>query len=116
MCGIVGYVAATGARLPELELALARLRHRGPDDSGVWNRDNATLGFARLSIIDLSQAGRQPMSSADGRYTLVFNGEIYNFARLRDDLERAGESFRGHSDSEVLLRVFMREGFEGCLA
>jgi asparagine synthase (glutamine-hydrolysing) len=99
-----------------VERAIARLRHRGPDDSGSWVAPGLVLGFARLSIIDLSQAGHQPMSSPDGRYAIVFNGEIYNFPELRRELESAGETFRSHSDTEVLLRVFMREGLEGCLS
>jgi asparagine synthase (glutamine-hydrolysing) len=74
------------------------------------------LGFARLAIIDLSSAGHQPMESPDGRHTIVFNGEIYNFPDLRRELEQAGETFAGHSDTEVLLRLFVREGLERCLA
>ena len=116
MCGITGFAATAGAAPSDLQSAVDRLRHRGPDDRGVWADDTAQLGFARLAIIDLSANGFQPMHSPDGRYVIVFNGEIYNFPALREDLERAGESFRGHSDTEVLLRLFMREGLERCLA
>jgi asparagine synthase (glutamine-hydrolysing) len=117
MCGILGFVSrADSAFRPELAAALERQRHRGPDDSGVWRDDRALLGFNRLSIIDLSQAGHQPMQSPDGRYLIVFNGEIYNFPELRAQLEAQGERFAGHSDTEVLLRVYLREGFERCLA
>src|SRR5262249_44997083 len=115
MCGIVGAVLQPGASA-QVDDAVKRLHHRGPDDSGHWSEDGAHLGFARLSIIDLTESGHQPMLSPDGRYAIVFNGEIYNFPELRAQLDAAGETFRGHSDTEVLLRVFMREGLEGCLS
>ena len=115
MCGILGFAARPGSGIPDLQAALARQRHRGPDDSGVWKDESATLGFNRLSIIDLSANGHQPMLSPDGRYIIIFNGEVYNFPELRAALEAKGEVFQGHSDTEVLLRVFMREGFENCL-
>jgi asparagine synthase (glutamine-hydrolysing) len=115
MCGIVGAVLGAGASA-RLDDAVKSLHHRGPDDNGQWNEDRAHLGFARLSIIDLTESGHQPMVSPDGRYVIVFNGEIYNFPELRAQLDAAGETFRGHSDTEVLLRVFQREGFERCLA
>jgi asparagine synthase (glutamine-hydrolysing) len=117
MCGILGFASRAGARfLPDLDAAVQRQRHRGPDDSGVWRDDWTALGFNRLSIIDLSHLGHQPMQSPDGRYVIVFNGEIYNFPELRTGLEAQGETFVGHSDTEVLLRVFVRDGFERCLA
>ena len=113
MCGIAGYLAKRPYPF-QLAEAVQCLHHRGPDQNGVWERDGTGLGHARLSIIDLSDAGRQPMSSPDGRYVLVFNGEIYNFRELRRDLEAAGEAFRSHSDTEVLLRLYQREGAQ-CL-
>jgi asparagine synthase (glutamine-hydrolysing) len=115
MCGITGAVLAAGGEVRIAE-AVDSLEHRGPDDKGTWSEGEARLGFRRLSIIDLSEAGHQPMASPDGRYVIVFNGEIYNFQELRDALEAKGERFRGHSDTEVLLRLFAREGLEGCLA
>ncbi len=114
MCGIVGALQAGNASV-DLERGVASLSHRGPDDCGTWREGAAALGFARLSIIDLSPAGHQPMQTPDGRYAIVFNGEVYNFPELRAQLEALGEQFRGHSDTEVLLTMFARSGLEGCL-
>jgi asparagine synthase (glutamine-hydrolysing) len=90
----------------------ATLEHRGPDAGGVWvdDRVGLALGHRRLSIIDLSAAGAQPMHSASGRYSLTFNGEIYNFQRLRKEFDDGSYPFRGHSDSEVILAVVERLG------
>jgi asparagine synthase (glutamine-hydrolysing) len=90
------------------------LLHRGPDDEGSFVDEAAglALGFRRLSIIDLSPEGHQPMTSKDGRYVLIFNGEIYNFQELRRELEDLGHGFRGHSDTEVMLAAFTQWGFE----
>jgi asparagine synthase (glutamine-hydrolysing) len=90
------------------------LLHRGPDDEGSFIDEAAglALGFRRLSIIDLSPEGHQPMTSKDGRYVLIFNGEIYNFQELRRELEDLGHPFRGHSDTEVMLAAFTQWGFE----
>jgi len=93
------------------------LIHRGPDDSGVWA--DAARGIAlahrRLSILDLSPLGHQPMASNDGRYVLAYNGEVYNFAALRAELETLGHTFRGHSDTEVLLAAFVAWGLDDTL-
>jgi asparagine synthase (glutamine-hydrolysing) len=112
MCGLAGLFRAGGARADELE-ALARamtgpIRHRGPDDDGVFVAAEAgvALGFRRLAIIDLSPAGHQPMASASGRFTLIFNGEVYNHNALREELLALGHRFRGHSDTEVILAAF----------
>src|SRR4051812_4209674 len=114
MCGIVGaLMKGRSEATPNLEAAVGALNHRGPDDKGIWREEGAHLGFARLSIIDLTEGGHQPMPSPDGRYIITFNGEIYNFLELRRDLEAAGEKFAAHSDTEVLLRLFAREGLEG---
>jgi asparagine synthase (glutamine-hydrolysing) len=112
MCGLVVHVAAGGAR--PVDAALAVVAHRGPDDQGTWASPSgrAVLGHRRLSILDLSAAGRQPMASADGRYHVVYNGEIYNYLELRAEL---GGTFATGSDTEVLLAAFARWG-AGCLA
>ncbi len=121
MCGILGFVPATGKRETDLEGLCERMgmemRHRGPDDSGVWidRQIGLALGHRRLSIVDLSAAGRQPMMSANGRYVIVLNGEIYNFGELRKLLESSGYPFHGHSDTEVALATFERFGWEAAL-
>jgi len=114
MCGIVGALMTPGGAAPDLAPALASLRHRGPDAQAGWSEGAVALGHVRLAILDLSPLGAQPMTSSDGRFVIVFNGEIYNFPELRAELEKAGETFAGHSDTEVLLRLYQREG-EGCL-
>lgn len=123
MCGFVGIVRKNSAERGELATTVMamndRLVHRGPDDGSVWADSDAgiALGHRRLSIIDLSPQGRQPMESHDGRFVLVFNGEIYNFEQIRNDLERLGAAppWRGHSDTEVLLAAIVQWGIEGAL-
>lgn len=122
MCGIAGLwnPSHETSRNDLLNLAgrmANAIRHRGPDDSGTWADEKAgvAFGFARLSILDLSPAGHQPMSSADGRFTIVFNGEIYNFAALRDQLLSLGHTFRGHSDTEVMLAAFCQWGIQATI-
>ncbi len=117
MCGIAGAIGTT-SEPRRVARALAQmegdLRHRGPDDSGVFQSEDGLAGLVntRLAILDLSHAGHQPMSSRDGRYRIVFNGEIYNFKALRGELEAKGEQFESHSDTEVVLRMFQRDGPE----
>lgn len=113
MCGIVGYVGRN-AEVFNLDGAIRWLHNRGPDEQGRWIGDGVGLGHTRLSIIDLA-GGQQPMRSADGRYSLVYNGEVYNFPELRKILESEGVAFRSHCDTEVILHLFIREGFERCL-
>jgi asparagine synthase (glutamine-hydrolysing) len=94
---------------------LGALVHRGPDDSGFWQANELALGHRRLSILDLSPLGRQPMLSESGRYVLSFNGEVYNHEQLRTELQRSGAKFRGHSDTEVLLKLIEVRGLDGAL-
>lgn len=93
------------------------LVHRGPDDEGHWvdDRSGIALGFRRLAILDLTQEGAQPMRSADGRFVLVFNGEIYNYRALRDELVASGRSFRSQTDTEVILEAISEWGFASTL-
>jgi asparagine synthase (glutamine-hydrolysing) len=113
MCGIVGVIST--AALPDaLPIANMRdtLRHRGPDDAGLWWSSDRRVAFGhrRLSIIDLSAAAHQPMSDADGELWITFNGEIYNFIELREELEQHGHGFRSHSDTEVILAAYRQWG------
>ncbi|WP_447987246.1 asparagine synthase (glutamine-hydrolyzing) [Nitrospira sp. Nam74] len=117
MCGISGFLDTAG-RFTEQELTSAAvdmantLYHRGPDDGGTWvdARAGIALGHRRLSILDLSPQGHQPMRCRCGRYVLVFNGEIYNFQELRQELAGLGQTFRGHSDTEVMLEYICHHG------
>jgi len=115
MCGICGIHFSDRER-PVDHGVIARmtdsLRHRGPDDEGLYVDGNLALGHRRLSIIDLSARGHQPMASADRRYWIVFNGEIYNYRELRSELERDGATFDSCTDTEVLLRLYERHGDE----
>ena len=115
MCGITGFIQGGGAVSDLSELCgrmTGAIAHRGPDAYGVWVDPQypLALGHRRLSIIDLSQAGAQPMLSATGRYVLSFNGEIYNFRRLRKDLSDSQYPYKGHSDTEVILAAVERLG------
>lgn len=115
MCGIAGIIAKH-PRWP-LEATLARMVrsmvHRGPDGEGMFFHANLALGHRRLSILDLSTEGLQPMHSSCGRYTLSYNGEIYNYIELRDELKQRGHRFRTHTDSEVILAAYAQWG-EAC--
>ena len=120
MCGIAGFIGHGFADYVPLARRMAdQIEHRGPDGFGVWCDTNAgiALSHRRLAILDLSEAGHQPMVSADGRLVLVFNGEIYNHAELRRDINAAGWNFgwKGHSDTETLLAALQIWGVEGTL-
>ena len=123
MCGVAGLLQHQGLHIDEgtstVRAMAYAIRHRGPDDSGVWvqSEDGIALGHQRLSIVDLSAAGHQPMRSASGRWVIAFNGEIYNHESLRRSLEAdsAVQQWRGHSDTETLLEAFDAWGIEKTL-
>ena len=115
MCGIAGVWSAAAIGSPEaIDAQVAdmadMLRHRGPDDFGTWSDGRVGLGFTRLSIIDLSYAAHQPMADETGSVRLVFNGEVYNFPQLRDELIGLGHHFKSTSDTEVVLRGYIQWG------
>src|ERR1035438_10298738 len=118
MCGINGIFAFHSASSPPQETELLKtreaMRSRGPDGSGAWwtTDRHCGLGHRRLSIIDLSDRASQPMTSDDGRFVVVFNGEIYNYPQLRTELETGGARFRTTSDTEALLHLYARHGAE----
>src|ERR1043165_5269312 len=114
MCGIAGMVAGPGSATPSpetLRTMLGMIRYRGPDGHGIYVDDRAALGQARLSIIDLS-GGSQPMCNEDGTLWIVFNGEIFNYIELRDELERLGHRFATRSDTETIIHGFEQWGDE----
>ena len=119
MCGITGIISGQPIAAATLAKMAERIRHRGPDDDGIWIDDSGRVGFGhrRLAIIDLSAAGHQPMPSADGRYILSYNGEIYNHSELRRELDRefGPIAWRGHSDTETLIEGIARWGLETTL-
>src|SRR3984893_17235469 len=116
MCGVAGFIDDRPALRPHARAIVTAmtdaLRHRGPDDGGVWVDAEAgvALGNRRLAIIDISPAGHQPMASADGRYVIAYNGEIYNHGELAERLRQDGIVLRGHSDTEVLIECVARWG------
>jgi asparagine synthase (glutamine-hydrolysing) len=122
MCGITGILqiprASRSADLAAIGPMTNRLRHRGPDADGVWSDRDAGIAFGhrRLAIVDLTDAGRQPMLSESGRFVITFNGEIYNHLSLRQQLQRQGQDFVGNSDTEVLLAMIERLGLEKALS
>ena len=122
MCGFAGFVQTRGTLSADAMATFAdkmadTLQHRGPDDRGSWTDPHCgvALGHRRLSIIDLSVEGHQPMASRSGRYVTVFNGEIYNFQALREELGGRAADWRGHSDTEVMLAAFEKWGVERAL-
>lgn len=116
MCGICGIIRFDEEAPEENEVKkmMHLQKHRGPDDEGVFFEDNIGLGFVRLSILDLSEAGHQPMLSNDKRFVIVFNGEIFNYIELRENLKKLGYVFHTNTDTEVLLAAFQEWG-EKCL-
>ena len=118
MCGIAGIYQTADAdvNLQAIHAMLEPIEHRGPDGHGVYfDADRLALGHRRLSIIDLSELGKQPMTSSSGRYVITYNGEIYNYRQLAKTLEQQGMSFTGHSDTEVLLAAIEAWGIDRAL-
>ena len=118
MCGIAGFVGASSNPYACLDRMIQKINHRGPDDKGIWHDEKSKIGFAhaRLSILDLSSAGHQPMHSSSDRYVIIFNGEIYNYKEILSQLEKNSSiKMRGHSDTEVLLAAIERWGLEKTL-
>ena len=121
MCGITGFAQAKVLQVEQWEQLLRKMatgiQHRGPDDFGVWCDASAGIGLGhrRLSIVDLSSLGHQPMLSESGRFIIVYNGEIYNYLDITAQLKRLGYTFRGHSDTEVLLTAFEEWGVEAAI-
>ena len=114
MCGILG-ISSPNQALPNLQTlhhARDELKHRGPDAAGHLIDNHVYFGFRRLAIIDLSPSGNQPMATLDQRYWIVFNGEIYNYIELRQELIQAGYSFQSSSDTEVILHLYHCYGTE----
>jgi asparagine synthase (glutamine-hydrolysing) len=119
MCGITGFWDISIEQSTDTLRSIATLMsdaivHRGPDSGGVWVDETTgiALGHRRLAIVDLSPEGHQPMVSSNSRYTIVFNGEVYNFVALREELLKLGYTFRGHSDTEIMLAAFSEWGLE----
>ena len=111
MCGITGF---TGNDTPLLKRMCKTIAHRGPDQQGIYFDKHVSLGHQRLSIIDLSQKGKQPMSNEDGTVWIVFNGEIYNYLDLKPALEKNGHRFQSETDTEVIIHLYEEYG-EHCV-
>jgi asparagine synthase (glutamine-hydrolysing) len=119
MCGISGLICSNSKCREENHLSLLRRMndvqfHRGPDDNGIFSLGNVYLGSVRLSIIDLTEAGHMPMSDEEGRWWIAYNGEVYNFRELREELVRYGHNFRSKTDTEIVLHAFVEWG-DKCL-
>ena len=110
MCGFVGFTGHVEDDERVLTAMMDRIVHRGPDMGGTHIKDGVALGFRRLSILDLTEAGAQPMGNEDGSVFVVFNGEIYNFQELRAELEAAGHTFHCNADTEVLVHGYEEWG------
>ena len=124
MCGVAGFlIDSEFSSSMNYDAVIKKMtdsiKHRGPDDSGRWNdfSDGIFLGHRRLSILDLSEAGHQPMQSLNGRYVMAFNGEIYNHLEIRSEIEKNNQNiyWRGHSDTETILRAFETFGIENSI-
>ena len=114
MCGIVGVFCENKASVEDyregVSASLDVIRHRGPDSKGTLIHNNIVLGHARLSIIDLSRNGHQPMTSSDNRYVITYNGEVYNYKDLKQEMSSEGIDYRSNTDTEVILEYFKLHG------
>src|SRR5512132_1741452 len=119
MCGIAGIARLSGPITADDSAVVRRMvalqKHRGPDDSGIYEHGSVVLGHGMLAIIDLSPAGHQPMTNEDGTVRVSFNGEIYNWVELARDLQRLGHCFRSRCDTEVLIHGYEEWGIDGLL-
>jgi asparagine synthase (glutamine-hydrolysing) len=115
VCGIVSFDHSIGIEVHRIAQMTESLSHRGPDNHGVWVKGPIGLGHCRLSIIDLTEAGHQPMSNENGRFWISYNGEVYNFQQLRMELETKGHRFKSLTDTEVIVHLYEEEGIE-CLS
>src|SRR5688572_7546136 len=115
MCGITGYVKFKGAVTEQNCIAMMdAIKHRGPDGSGMYINESKTvaLGHRRLSFLDLTEAGKQPMTNENGTIWITYNGEIYNYIELREELEKCGHQFYSHSDTEVIIHGYEEWGYD----
>jgi len=115
MCGICGNInldSEMNVSRHDIERMVNQLIHRGPDSSGFWLGARVGLGHTRLSIIDLSKAANQPMSNEDASIWITYNGEVYNFQELRDELEAKGHRFKSKSDTEVIIHLYEEKGID----
>src|SRR5689334_4545170 len=114
MCGIAGVLRGDSEPVPPglIDAMIAVLRHRGPDGEGSYFDNGIGLGFTRLAIIDLTPASDQPIIDADAGVAMVFNGEIYNYVELREELKALGHRFRSEGDGEVIVRAYLEWGEE----
>ena len=117
MCGIAGIFSNRQSDVlnHEVKNMIQAMTHRGPDDQGTWSTDNLVFGHLRLAIQDLSPKGKQPMPSASGRYVISYNGEVYNFIQLKEELSKLGQTFKGGSDTEVILAAIEQWGLDEAL-
>jgi asparagine synthase (glutamine-hydrolysing) len=115
VCGILSFDHSIGIEVHRIAQMAKSLSHRGPDNQGVWVKGPIGLGHCRLSIIDLTKAGHQPMSNENGRFWISYNGEVYNFQQLRMELETKGHRFKSLTDTEVIVHLYEEEGIE-CLS
>ncbi|TAF19111.1 MAG: asparagine synthetase B, partial [Nostocales cyanobacterium] len=106
MCGFSGILSKHPSSTSDLKASLKSILHRGPDYQGIWEDEHLKIGHTRLSILDLSPLGNQPMSYQNGQLQIIFNGEIYNYIEIKEELIGKGYSFISHSDTEVLIAAY----------